>query len=47
MMPTISFGSMQEGQHGLRILLSFFAQIMLQQMPYSMQMERSEANVVM
>jgi hypothetical protein len=46
-MPTISFGSMQDGQHGLRIFHSFFAQIMPQQMRNSMQMERSEVNRVM
>jgi hypothetical protein len=45
--PTISFGSMQDGQHGLRIFHPFFAQIMHQQMQHQMQMERSEANRVM
>jgi hypothetical protein len=46
-MPTISFGSMQEGQHDLRILHSFLAQPDCQQMWHPMQMERSEANGVM
>jgi hypothetical protein len=31
-MPIISFGSMQEGEHGVRMFYTFFAQIMRQQM---------------
>jgi hypothetical protein len=46
-MPTISFGNKQDGQDSLRIFHPFFAKIMSQQMPHSMQMESSEANRVM
>jgi hypothetical protein len=46
-MPAISFGSMQNGQQGLRIFHPFLAQIMHQQIRHSIQMEWSEANRIM
>jgi hypothetical protein len=47
MMLVITFGGMQEWQHCFCIFLSFFAQIMRQQIRHPMQMERYEANRVM
>jgi hypothetical protein len=47
MISIISFGNMQDRQHGLCLFHPFSAQIMRQQMRHQMQMKQSETNRVM